>query len=138
MIESPDMMNRRNSLKTLAASALAALPPAATAAAANPIQLHVDLDVIPGKEKLLETNFAKTFRPTIGKQPGFVDVKLLKFRKAMMGAGPTESSYRLLISFQTEEQRVTWVASADHQKAWPTIEAQLKGAKFTAWLYDLV
>ncbi len=130
------MLNRRSSLKTLAAAAALAIP-SATKAAAKPIQLHVDLDVTPGKEKTLEANFEKTFRPTIGKQPGFVEVKLLKFRKAMMGAGPAHSSYRLLISFHTEEQRVTWVASADHQKAWPTIEGQLQGAKFTAWLYDV-
>ena len=132
------MVNRRNSLKALAAAAALALPAAEAAGAANPIQLHVDLDVAPGKDKTLEANFQKIFRPTIGRQPGFVEVKLLKFRKAMMGEGPRNSSYRLLISFQTEEQRVTWVASGDHQKAWPTIEAQLKGAKFSAWLYDVV
>ena len=131
------MLNRRNSLKTLAAAAALAIP-AATKAAAKPIQLHVDLDVTPGKEKTLEANFEKTFRPTISRQPGFVEVQLLRFRKAMMGAGPAHSSYRLLISFYTEEQRVAWVASADHQKAWPTIEGQLQGAKFTAWLYDVV
>ncbi len=129
------MLNRRNSLKTLAAAATLAIP--ATAAASKPIQLHVDLDVTPGKEKTLEANFEKIFRPTISKQPGFVEVQLLKFRKAMMGAGPAHSSYRLLISFYTEEQRVTWVASADHQKAWPAIEGQLQGTKFTAWLYDV-
>ena len=132
------MLNRRNSLKTLAAAAALAIPAATKAAAAKPIQLHVDLDVTPGKEKTLEANFEKTFRPTISRQPGFVEVQLLRFRKAMMGAGPAHSSYRLLISFYTEEQRVTWVASADHQKAWPTIEGQLQGAKFTAWLYDVV
>ena len=132
------MLNRRNSLKTLAAAAATGALAIPATAAGKPIQLHVDLDVAPGKEKTLEANFEKTFRPTISKQPGFVEVKLLKFRKAMMGAGPAHSSYRLLISFHTEEQRVTWVASADHQKAWPAIEGQLQGAKFTAWLYDTV
>ena len=131
------MLNRRNSLKTLAAAVLAA-PTAANAAAGKPIQLHVDLDVTPGKEKMLEANFEKIFRPTIARQPGFVEVKLLKFNAAKMGDGPKNSSYRLLISFQTEEQRVKWVATADHQKVWPSIEAQLQGAKFSAWLYDVV
>lgn len=126
-------LNRRQSI-----AALAAVAAAAAAAPANPIQLHVDLEVDPAKAATMEANFKKVFRPTISKQPGFVDVKLLKFRKAMMGDGPKTSFYRLLISFQTEEQRTTWVASADHQKAWPTIESQLKGAKFGAWLYDIV
>lgn len=136
MIESiPDMVNRRNSLKTLAA---AMAMPLATAAPGKPTQLHVDLDVTPGKEKTLEANFEKIFRPTISRQPGFVEVKLLKFIAAKAGDGPKNSSYRLIISFQTEEQRVKWVATADHQKVWPTMEAQLRGAKFSAWLYDVV
>jgi antibiotic biosynthesis monooxygenase (ABM) superfamily enzyme len=130
------MVNRRNSLKTLAAAALA-LPRAANAAN-KPIHLHVDLDVTPGKEKILEDNFAKIFRPTISKQPGFVEVKLLKFQAAKMGEGPKNASYRLIISFQTEEQRVKWVATADHQKVWPSMEGQLRGAKFSAWLYDVI
>lgn len=132
----PDMVNRRNSLKTLAAAALAL--PGVAAAADKPIHLHVDLDVAPGKEKTLEANFEKIFRPAIGKQPGFVEVKLLRFQAAKAGEGPKNSSYRLIISFQTEEQRVKWVATADHQKAWPSIEGQLKGAKFSAWLYDVI
>lgn len=131
------MVNRRNSLKTLAAVALAA-PAASNAAAGKPIQLHCDLDVIPGKEKTVEANFEKIFRPTISRQPGFVDVKLLKFNAAKMGEAPKNATYRLVISFQTEEQRVKWVATDDHQKVWPSIESNLRGAKFTAMLYDTV
>jgi len=130
------MVNRRNSLKTLAAAALA-LPSAANAAN-QPIHLHVDLDVTPGKEKTLENNYAKIFRPAISKQPGFVEVKLLKFQAAKAGDGPKNSSYRLIISFQTEADRVKWVATDIHQKVWPTMEGQLRGAKFSAWLYDVI
>ncbi len=129
-------MNRRTSLKTLAAVAAgsAAVP---SEAAVNPIQLHVDLEVDMAKEKELLANFRNTFKPTISKQPGFVEVKLMKFRKAMVGNGPGNWNYRLLISFQTEEQRTKWVAADDHQRAWPTIEKCLKGAKAAAWLYDI-
>lgn len=130
------MVNRRNSLKTLAAAALA-LPGAATAAS-KPIQLHVDLDVTPGKEKTLEANYEKIFRPAISRQPGFVEVKLLKFQAAKVGEAPKNSSYRLVLSFQTEQQRVDWVATAEHQKVWPTMEGQLRGAKFSALLYDVI
>ena len=38
----------------------------------NPIELHVDLDVEPTKEKDLVSMFHTVFEPTIGKQPGFV------------------------------------------------------------------
>lgn len=108
------------------------------AAAANPIQLHVNLEVDPAKEAEFAANFKKIFQPTIRKQNGFVEVKLLKFRKAMVGSGPGAFNYRLLISFQTEELREKWVASADHQVAWPTLEKCLKGAKYVPWLYDVV
>ncbi len=103
---------------------------------AEPIQLHVDLDVAPGKEAELVKNFKSVFRPAISKQPGFVDVKLLKLRTTPMGDAP-KTKYRLIISFQTEEQRTTWVATADHQRAWPSIENLLVGKKFGAVLYDI-
>ena len=46
--------------------------------------------------------------------------------------------YRLIISFQTEEQGLKWVDTAAHQKAWPTVENTLVVQKFTALLYDPV
>jgi heme-degrading monooxygenase HmoA len=94
----------------------------------NPIELHVDLDVEPTKEKDLVSTFHTVFEPTISKQPGFVLVTLLKLRAAV--------TYRLVISFETEEQRVAWVATADHQRVWPQMEKNLKGVKFTAALWD--
>jgi antibiotic biosynthesis monooxygenase (ABM) superfamily enzyme len=95
----------------------------------NPIELHVDLDLEPTKEKDLEITFHTVFEPTIAKQPGFVFVTLLKRRAAAV-------TYRLVISFETEEQRVAWVATADHQRVWPQMEKNLKGLKFTAALWD--
>jgi len=123
-------MTRRTSLALLSASAAITLE----GAMAEPIQLHVDLEVAPSKEADLLKNFKTIFRPTIQKQAGFVDVKLLKIRKPETSQN---MHYRLLISFQTEEQRQKWVASADHQKAWPEIEKNLTGKKFAAVLYDI-
>jgi len=117
-----------------AAGASGVLP----AAAAGPIQLHVDLEVDPKREQEMAANFRNVFRPTIRKQPGFVDVKLLKLRQAIAGAAPAGMPYRLIISFQTEEQRLTWVKTDDHQRVWPEIEKTLKGAKYTVLLYDSV
>src|SRR5882672_4495349 len=90
----------------------------------NAIELHVDLDVDPTREQSLIDTFHRSFQPTISRQPGFVSVNLLKTGSA--------ATYRLVISFQTEEQRVAWVASDDHQKVWPQMEANLKGNKFKA------
>jgi len=126
-------MNRRQHIGMLAG---AALPAADTTSA--PIQLHVDLEVDPGKEKELLANFRNVFRPTIRKQPGFVDVKLLKLRSALAGKAPANCAFRLLISFQTEALRLQWVKSDDHQKAWPTLEKTLKGVKTIVLLYDVM
>jgi antibiotic biosynthesis monooxygenase (ABM) superfamily enzyme len=115
-----------------------ALAGMALKAAQNAIQLHVDLDVDPAHEKEMLANYRKQFQPAIRKQPGFVEVKLLKLRSAMAGPAPANASYRLIISFQTEEQRKAWVATAEHQRIWPAIEKALKGSKYGAVLYDVV
>jgi heme-degrading monooxygenase HmoA len=99
--------------------------------AGTPIELHVDLAVEPTKEKELVSTFHTIFEPVIRKQPGFVSVSLLKPRGAA-------SAYRLVISFETEEQRLAWVATDDHQRVWPRMENNLTGLKFTTVLWDKV
>ncbi len=84
---------------------------------------------------MLET-FHGAFAPAMRRQPGFVDVKLLKFRKPVAGEPPTKANYKLIISFQTEQQRLQWVATSEHQRLWPKIEETLTGMKFNAMLYE--
>ncbi|MFB3778351.1 MAG: antibiotic biosynthesis monooxygenase [Bryobacteraceae bacterium] len=128
-------MNRRNYLRAMAV----ALPAAALPAAEKPpIQLHCDLELIPAREKQMLETYHKVFKPAISKQPGFVSVRLLKLTAEKQGKAPAGCPYRLVISFQTEEQRLTWVATPLHQKAWGAMEETLKGIKFTALLYDPV
>lgn len=127
-------MDRRTYLKAVAAASLAAVRPAQ--GAGKPIQLQCDLEVAPGQEQQMVAAFHNTFEPVIRKQPGFVDVKLLKLRHAVVGEPPTKATYKLLISFETEEQRLAWVATADHQRVWPAVEKHL--TKFNAILYDQV
>ena len=79
-------------------------------------------------------NYHKIFRPAIIKQPGFVAVALFKLTKENQGKAPAGASYRLVISFQTEEQRVAWANTDTHKKVWPTVENTLVGEKFTALL----
>ncbi|HTM48940.1 MAG TPA: antibiotic biosynthesis monooxygenase [Bryobacteraceae bacterium] len=92
----------------------------------NPIQLHVELEVDPARQDALVETFHKVFEPVIGRQPGFVSVSLLK----------SAARYLLVISFETEEQRVAWVGTEDHQRVWPQMEANLKGAKFSTMLWQ--
>ena len=129
-------MNRRNYLTAM----VAALPATrlAKGTAAPPIQLHCDLQLDPAREKEMLENYRKVFRPTISKQPGFVSVTLLKLKIERQGKAPAGCPYRLIISFQSEGQRLKWVASDAHQKVWPSVENTLVGPKFTALLYDPV
>jgi len=125
-------MLRRTCLGLLAAAGSALSTPT------NPIQLHVDLDVDPARENELRQNFRNIFRPAISRQPGFVSVRLLKLRGAVVGEPPGDFNYRLVISFQSEQQRQAWVKSEDHQKAWPAIEKTLRPGKLRAVLFDVV
>ena len=128
-------MKRRTYLKAmLAAGAGSAAVQAADAA--RPIQLHVDLSVVPTKEKEMLHNFETIFRPAASKQPGYIDVKMLKLRSALMGKAPAGMNYRFSLTFQSEELRQKWVASAVHQKVWPTIENTLTSKDYTVLLFD--
>ena len=98
--------------------------------AENGIELHVDLDVDPAQEQNLVDTFHRIFEPAIGRQAGFVSVTPLRTGTAV--------TYRLVIGFQTEDQRVAWVATDDHQRVWPQMEANLKGQKFKAVLWHRV
>lgn len=81
-------------------------------------------------------SFHTIFRPAASKQPGFIDVKMLKLRSALAGAGPSGANYRFELTFASEEQRQAWVATATHQQVWPTIEKTLASKNYTVLLYD--
>src|SRR4051795_12556983 len=117
-------MKRRTYLKTMLAAAAGSAAVQA-ADAARPIQLHVDLSVDPAKEKEMLHNFETIFRPAAAKQPGYIDVKMLKLRSTVMGKAPAGVNYRFVLTYQSEELRQKWVATEVHQKVWPTIENTL-------------
>lgn len=115
---------------------IAAAAPAAKAAT-QPIELLVDLSVDPAKEQEMLRNFRAIFKPAASKQPGFIDVKMLKLRSALQGSAPAGANYRFELTFASEEQRKAWVATATHRQVWPTIEKTLKSKDYTVLLYDL-
>jgi len=103
----------------------------------HPIQLHVDLAVDPAKEKEMLHNFETIFRPEAAKHPGYVSVKMLKLRAAIQGSAPAGINYRFALTYQSEELRQKWVASAEHQRVWPTIENTLASKNYTVLLFDV-
>jgi hypothetical protein len=129
-------MRRRTYLKAmLVAGPLSAAAQAADAS--HPIQLHVDLSVDPAKEAEMLKNFETIFRPAASKQPGYIDVKMLKLRSTLMGKAPVGVNYRFVLTFQSEELRQKWIASDVHQKVWPTIENTLSTKDYTVMLFDV-
>jgi hypothetical protein len=57
-------------------------------------------------------NFKMIFRPDAGKQPGYIDVQMLKLRSAAQGKVPEAGNYRFVLTFVSEELRQKWIPSA--------------------------
>ena len=129
-------MKRRTYLKTMLAAGASAAGVLA-AGPGHPIQLHVDLAVGPAREKEMLHNFETIFRPEAAKHPGYIEVKILKLRTVLRGSGPAGVNYRFSLTYQSEELRQKWVASAEHQKVWPTIENTLSTKNYTVLLFDV-
>ncbi|MFL6448320.1 MAG: hypothetical protein ACJ746_11605 [Bryobacteraceae bacterium] len=98
-------MKRRSYLKNMAVAGVAAAFPSLAETASKSIQLHVDLSVDPAKEKQMLDIFHRQFGPAAAKQPGFIDAKMLKLRKALQGSAPSGANYRFVLQFQTEERK---------------------------------
>ncbi len=134
-------MQRRTYLKTMLAGAgsLAAAGSSSLQAEASPhpIELHVNLSVDPAKEAEMLHIFKTQFRPAARKHPGYIDAKMLKLRSVLQGKAPQGMNYRFVLTYESEEQRKAWVASAIHKKLWPTIENTLTTKDYTVLLFDI-
>jgi len=128
-------MKRRACLTALAAAPIATA--AQTGAPARGIQIHVDLNVDPAKEKQMLQHFEKDFRPAAAKFQGYIDVKIIKLRKAFVGKAPEGLNYRFVLQYQSEELRQKWIASDIHQKVWGQIESTLRSKKYDVLLFDV-
>ena len=129
-------MKRRSCLKTIVAAG-ASTAGSLAAGPGHPIELHVDLAVDTAKEREMLRNFDTIFRPEAAKHPGYIDVKMLKLRTALQGSAPAGVNYRFSLTYRSEELRQKWVASAEHQKVWPTIENTLSSKNYTVLLFDV-
>jgi hypothetical protein len=141
-------MNRRRWLKSLAwftaGSATAAYPIARAANAAaepkKPIVLYCDLAIDPAREQEMLDAYHNHFKPVAQKHRGYVDLKMLKLRKVIQGGpAPAKSiNYRFQLTYESEELRQQWIASADHAKYWPMIENTVADKGYLVLLTDAV
>lgn len=132
-------MKRRSYLKSIvAAGAGLTVAQAQTKTAKNPIVLYVDMQVDPAKEQEMIKNYHTIFKPIAVKHQGYIDLKIVKLNKVVAGSAPAGMNYRFQLTYENEELRQKWIASADHQKAWPTIENTLVSKNYTVLLCDAV
>lgn len=128
-------MERRTYLGVMLAGAVAAGSVEA-APAKPPIQLHCDLDVDPKREQEMLNHFDKVFRPVARKQPGFIDLKMLKVKDQIRGKSACK--YQFVLTMESEELRQKWINTPDHAKAWPGIENTLLNKDtFSILVYDV-
>ena len=138
-------MNRRTTLRSIGAGIAAAFGAhklaGGTSAAAQTkhIRLYVEMDVAPAREKQLLDLFHNTFVPEAVKHEGYIRVKLLKKRTVLMGSAPANHTFRFEPEFESEELRQKWIASPEHQRVWPPVEATMTTTKdYPVVLYDEV
>ena len=134
-------MKRRTYLKSVAAGAgLIASERTGALKAANSggkIQLHVDLAVDPAREQEMLSNFRTIFRPVAARQPGYINVEMLRLRSAFQGSAPAILNYRFVLTYASEELRQKWIATDVHQKVWPTIENTLTTKNYDVTIWDV-
>ena len=129
-------MKRRRYLKTLLGAAVTGTLGIA-AETAKPIQLHMDLAVDPAKEQEMLNHFETIFKPAAVKQPGYIEVEMLKLNSVPIGKAPAGMNYRFSLKYQSEALRQKWVNSDTHKKVWPTIEKTLSSRDYTVILFDV-
>ncbi|WP_439489066.1 cupin domain-containing protein [Algoriphagus sp.] len=85
--------------------------------------LQMDFVVLPENAEAFEKMYHSIYVPAMTVQQGYLSSKLLRLFPEEQAKGieaePTNFNYQIQISFDTEENRRKWVASPQHQIAWP-------------------
>jgi antibiotic biosynthesis monooxygenase (ABM) superfamily enzyme len=102
--------------------------------------LQIYFDVAPERCDDFEEMYREVYVPALQVQRGYLRSNLLRvFPPAIAGeidASPTEYNYTMELVFDTEANRRRWVASPEHQAAFPVASSL---ARAVAWRgYDIV
>ncbi len=81
----------------------------------GPVELHIWMTAKSGQAEALQQTFAQVFYPAVSSMAGF--------RSALLMRKPGTTKFTVRLSFDTEEQRMEWVASDKHQRAWPALSS---------------
>ena len=88
----------------------------------GPMELHIWLTAKPGHEAALEKTFREVFYPAVSVREGFRDARLMR--------KPDTAEYTVRLTFDTEDQRMAWVKSDEHQNAWPKLSGHCAETKY--------
>jgi mannose-6-phosphate isomerase-like protein (cupin superfamily) len=105
----------------------------------KPKAMALQMEFIVPKEnaEAFEKMYHSIYVPAMIVQQGYLGSKLLRIfsdevAKAIQ-AEPTSYNYQIQISFDTEENRRKWVASEQHQIAWPSASGLAKAFKWRGY-----
>lgn len=102
--------------------------------------LQMDFVVPKDNGEAFEKMYYSIYLPAMTVQQGYLGSKLLRLFPEDMAktiqAEPTTFNYQIQISFDTEENRRRWVASDQHQIAWPAASRLAKEYKWRG--YDVM
>jgi heme-degrading monooxygenase HmoA len=110
--------------------------------AIEPKAIALQMDFIVEKEnaEAFEKMYYSIYVPAMTVQKGYLSSKLLRLFPENVAkeieAEPTTYNYKIQISFATEQDRRNWVASDQHQIAWPAAAALAKAYKWRG--YDVM
>jgi mannose-6-phosphate isomerase-like protein (cupin superfamily)/heme-degrading monooxygenase HmoA len=143
--ESIEIMNRgKEDLELLvigiASSKQRDARPPAQLAKPKAIVLQMDFVVTKENAEAFEKMYTSVYVPAMTVQQGYLSSKLLRFFPENISkeiqAEPSLYNYQIQISFDTEENRRKWVASPQHQVAWPAASKLAKEYKWRG--YDVM
>ncbi len=105
----------------------------------TPKAMVLQMDFVVEKEnaKAFEEMYYSIYVPAMVVQDGYLSSKLLRLFPDDLAkeiqAEPTTYNYQIHISFDTEENRRKWVASDQHQIAWPAASGLAKEFKWRGY-----
>jgi len=94
------------------------------------------MSVDPAKEAQMLRDFEAHFKPAAARFAGYMDVKIVKLRKAFVGRAPEGVNYRFVLRYESEELRQEWIASDIHQEVWGMIEQTFRHTNYDVLLFD--
>ncbi len=103
-------------------------------------KLQMFFEIEPKDFEAFEKNYIDVYVPALRKQVGYLGSKLVRAFPAdvlkRIGSPETKFNFQMELMFDTEEHRVMWTRTAEHDYAWPKTAAF---AKSYQWIgYDIV